>query len=171
MFEEELEFNLREFVFAESEAAVCEAIVFPILREVYRSYGDKLTLWSHKVLIYDAKLSGIPNYILAKRSPLGKQVFERPFLVAVEAKKDDFVEGWGQYLAEMLAMQKINEPSETQTIFGIVSNGKLWEFGKLEGNLFTQNIAAYTLVELERLLGAIAYVFRQCELQADGNGV
>lgn len=171
VFKEELEFNLREFVFAESEAAVCETIVFPILREVYRSYRDKLMLWSHKALVYDAKLSGIPDYILAKRSPLGKQVFERPFFVAVEAKKDDFVAGWGQCLAEMLAMQKMNEPSETQTIFGLVSNGKLWEFGKLKGDVFTQNITGYTLVELERLLGAIAFIFRQCELQVEAQEI
>ena len=85
-FIEELNFSLKEFNYTESEYAICEAIIFPILKELYRSYRDKFTLWSHKALVYDEKLSGIPDYLLAKKSALGKEVFERPFFVAVEAK-------------------------------------------------------------------------------------
>ena len=105
-FKEELEFSLREFVFEESEYAVCETIIFPVLREVYRNYRDEFTLWSHKAIAYDEKLSGTPDYILAKRSPLGKEIFEQPFFVTVEAKRDDFIKGWGQCLAEMVRLAK-----------------------------------------------------------------
>ncbi|MEB3279155.1 MAG: hypothetical protein VKK42_09590 [Lyngbya sp.] len=94
-FREDLEFSLREFSFEDSEYAVCEMIIFPILKEVYRSYRDSFTLWSHKAIIYDEKLSGIPDYILAQRSALGKQVFEKPYFLVVEAKKDDLIKGWG----------------------------------------------------------------------------
>ncbi|MGK7872652.1 MAG: hypothetical protein AB4426_04865 [Xenococcaceae cyanobacterium] len=163
-FKEDLEFCLREFTFEESEYAICETIIFPILKEVYRDYRDKFTLWSHKTITYDEKLSGTPDYILAKRSPLGKQIFEKPYFVAVEAKRDDFIKGWGQCLAEMVAIQKINEQSE-QTIFGIVSNGQLWQFGKLKANLYTKEIKSYTISDLERLYAAINYVFSQCELE------
>lgn len=165
-FKEDLEFCLREFTVDESESAICETIIFPLLKEVYRQYRDKFTLWSHKSITYDQKLTGIPDYILAKRSPLGKQIFEKPYFVAVEAKKDDFIKGWGQCLAEMVAIQKINDQSE-QTIFGIVSNGQLWQFGKLKGNLYTREINNYTISDLERLYSAINYVFSQCELEIE----
>ena len=163
-FKEELEFSLKEFMFEESEYAVCETIIFPVLKEVYRSYREKFTLWSHKAIAYDEKLSGVPDYILAKRSPLGKEIFEKPFFIVVEAKKDDFIKGWGQCLAEMVAINKLNG-AKNQKVFGIVSNGQLWQFGQLKGNIFNRNIRAYSIYELENLLAAINYIFQQCELE------
>jgi hypothetical protein len=164
VFQEDLEFCLREFSFEESEYGVCEMIIFPILKELYRRYRNQFTLWSHKAIIYDEKLSGTPDYILAQRSTLGKQVFEKPYFLVVEAKKDDFIKGWGQCLAEMVAMQKINnQPS--QTLFGVVSNGKIWEFGKLNDNLFTKDTRYYTISDIEKLLSALDYIFYQCEQQ------
>ncbi len=165
IFKEELAFSLREFVIGESEYAVCETIIFPVLREVYRSYRDKFTLWSHKTITYNEQLSGQPDYLLAKRSPLGKEVFEQPFFVAVEAKKDDFMQGWGQCLAEMIAIQKINKLPEEQTVFGIVSNGQVWQFGQLTQACFTKNIQVYIIQELDKLFAAINYIFQECELQ------
>ncbi|MBW4507517.1 MAG: hypothetical protein KME64_13535 [Scytonematopsis contorta HA4267-MV1] len=166
-FREDLEFSLREFTFEESEYAICEAIIFPILKEIYRSYRESFSLWSHKSLIYDTMLSGIPDYIVAKKSPLGKEVFEQPFFVAVEAKRDDFIKGWGQCLAEMVAIQKINQQSEFQNIFGIVSNGQFWQFGKLKSNLFTREIKSYTLSDLDMLFAALNYIFVQCRLELE----
>ena len=61
----------------------------------------------------------------------------------------------------MVAIQKINEQSET-SIFEIVSNGQLWQFGKLKSNLFNKNNKAYTIYNLDNLLGAINYIFSQC---------
>jgi hypothetical protein len=166
-FREDLEFSLREFTFEESEYAICEAIIFPILKEIYRSYRESFSLWSHKSLIYDAMLSGVPDYIVAKKSSLGKEVFEQPFFVAVEAKRDDFIKGWGQCLAEMVAIQKINQQSESQNIFGIVSNGQFWQFGKLKSNLFAREIKSYTLSNLDTLFAALNYIFIQCRLELE----
>jgi hypothetical protein len=164
-FRAELDYTLKEVSFIGSEYAVCETLIYPILREVSKLYKDKLNLWSHKAIVYDEKLCGTPDYIVAKRSPLGVEIFEKPFLITVEAKKDDFIEGWGQGLAEMVAAQKINDVSDSQTVFGIVANGKLWEFGKLKGTTFTKNIKLYGLADLEKLFGALNYVFHQAELE------
>lgn len=166
-FQEELMFSLREFNYNESEYAICEAIIFPVLKELYRSYREKFTLWSHKALVYDEKLSGIPDYLLAKKSALGKEVFEKPFFVAVEAKKDDFIKGWGQCLSEMVAIQKINNSVKQQSIFGIVSNGQVWQFGKLIDNSFTKEINIYTISDLHKLFAALNFVFKQCEMQLE----
>jgi hypothetical protein len=59
--------------------------------------------------IIDHKLSGFPEYILASRSPLGKIVFDKPYLLLVEAKQDNFEAGWAQCLAEMIAAQRLNQ--------------------------------------------------------------
>lgn len=169
-FRDELNLILNEGVFDNSEIALCETIIYPILKEVWKVYRRNFLLWSHQTLIYDEKLSGIPDYILAKRSPLGVVVFDKPFFVLVEAKKEsDFSEGWGQCLAEMIAVSRLNNDPD-QTIFGIVSNGIMWQFGKLELDLFTQNKRFYSIQDLEELFSAINYIFQQCELQCNING-
>jgi hypothetical protein len=163
-FRADLEFMMREAVVDNSEFAVCENLIYPVLKEVWKSYYSKFVLWSHKSLTYDQNLCGFPEYILAKRSPLGKFVFGKPYFLLVEARQDKFDEGWAQCLAEMVAAQRLNEGLNV-TVFGIVSNGKDWEFGKLEGNIFTQNNSRYLLQEIDKLFAAVNYVFQQCEIQ------
>lgn len=157
-FLERLQLVLQEGVVFNSEYAICENIISPILLEVWLTYRDKLLIWSHQPLNYDEKLSGVPDYIVAKRSPRGKVILENPYLVLVEAKKDNFEEGWGQCLAELVAAQKLNN-NKHDLVFGIVTNGKLWEFGKLEDNLFTKNVKYYTLENLAALMEVIHFVF------------
>ncbi|MEY3827891.1 MAG: hypothetical protein RLZZ148_2712, partial [Cyanobacteriota bacterium] len=155
-----------EGVVDNSEYAICENLIYPILKEVWKPHSQKFTLWSHQSLIYDENLSGFPEYILAKRSQLGKVVFDQPYLLLVEAKQDKFEEGWGQCLAEMIAAQRLNN-NHNLTIFGIVSNGKSWQFGKIETLLFTRQTIPYTIYNLDQLFAAVNYIFKQCELQLE----
>lgn len=165
-FREDLEFTMREGVVDNSEFAICENLIYPVIKEVWKRYYSGFVLWSHQSLTYDQCLSGFPEYILAKRSSLGKVVFEQPYFLLVEAKQDNFENGWAQCLAEMMAAQRLNENSE-QDVFGIVSNGGVWQLGKLKSNVFTRNQMFYTIQELDRLFAAINYVFQQCELLLD----
>jgi hypothetical protein len=162
-FQERLELVIREGVVFNSEYAICENIISPILTEIWQNYREKCLVWSHQPLNYDDKLSGIPDYIIAGRSPRGKVILEQPYLIVVEAKKDNFEEGWGQCLAELIAVQKINNNQE-QKLFGIVSNGKLWEFAQLQNKIFTKNIQAYLLDNLGELMSAINFVFSEAIL-------
>ncbi|WP_333148499.1 MULTISPECIES: hypothetical protein [unclassified Microcoleus] len=119
-------------VFYHSEIAIGENIIYPVLKEVWENYRINFLLWSDQTLVYNENLLGIPDYILANRSPLGTVVFHKPYFILVEAKKESaFDEVWGQYLAEMIAVQRLNNEPE-QTLFGIVSNGAMWQFGKLK---------------------------------------
>lgn len=165
-FREDLQTVMREGVVDNSEFAICENLIYPVLKEVWKCYRSKFLLWSHESLTCDENLSGFPEYILAKRSPLGKVVFDKPYLLLVEAKQDKFEEGWGQCLAEMIAAQRLNGELQI-TVYGIVSNGALWQFGKLEADLFTRTIVPYNIYELDKLFAAVNYIFRQCELQLD----
>ncbi|MCL1471651.1 hypothetical protein [Argonema antarcticum] len=163
-FREDLQTMMRDGVVDNSEFAICENLIYPVLKEVWKCYRSNFILWSHQSLTYDNNLSGFPEYILAKRSPLGKVVFDKPYLLLVEAKQDKFDEGWGQCLAEMVAAQRLNEELEI-IVFGIVSNGERWQFGKLEADVFTRNITLYTIQDLDKLFAAVNYIFQQCELQ------
>ncbi|HAC65679.1 MAG TPA: hypothetical protein DCF68_19645 [Cyanothece sp. UBA12306] len=165
-FREDLKFVMQEGIVDNSEYAICENLIYPILKEVWKCYCQKFTLWSHQALTYDDNLSGFPEYILAQRSPLGKVVFDQPYFLLVEAKQDKFDEGWGQCLAEMVAAKRLNEVSKI-TVFGIVSNGKIWQFGKLESQHFIQQVIPYTIYNLDSLFAAVNYIFQQCKIQLD----
>lgn len=163
-FRQDLQLMMEEAVVDNSEYAICENLVYPILKEVWKEYRSHFILWSHEYLSCDAQLSGFPEYVLARRSPLGKIVFDKPYFVLVEAKQDNFDAAWGQCLAEMVAAQRLNDLPEL-VIYGITSNGDRWQFGKLEGIHFTFNRTFYTIQELDTLFAAVNYVFHQCQIQ------
>ena len=165
-FQNRLDFILKEGVVFNSEYAICESVIHPILVEIWRKYADKLLLWSHQPLNYDENLSGIPDYMVAQRSIRGKIILDKPYLIIVEAKKDNFEEGWGQCLIELIAAQKINGDQNSR-LFGIVSNGKVWEFGLLHATEFTKNIKYYVLEDLQSLMDGLNFIFANSFDQLD----
>src|SRR4051812_12640393 len=106
-------------------------------------------IWSHVALASDETLQGFPDYFFARRSPLGP-VRDKPYVMFVEAKKDDFDAGWARCLAALLAARKLNQPGKP-VVFGGVSNGAVWYFGKLDGDTFVQDPRAFTIDDLAGL--------------------
>ena len=157
----DLAFTLKNIAYDVSEAAICENLIYPILKNVWIPYVDSFALWSHKPIEYDTDLAGIPDYLISKRSDLGKIVFEVPYIAVVEAKKDDFSGGWAQCGAEMYAMQRLNKGMDL-TIYGIVSNGEIWEIAKLDGDLFTFFKNRYDINDLKKLYNALSSVMTLC---------
>lgn len=156
---EELAFTEEYIDTRVSEFSIREGLIFPVLKEAYRRYAEKFSLWSHRFIKYDDILVGTPDYFVSKRSELGKTVLGKPLLLMMEAKKNDFDEGWAQCLAEMVAAQKLN--GTDLTIYGIVTDGQVWQFGKLEQTLYTYNEKLFTLDALAELLGALDYVYER----------
>jgi hypothetical protein len=159
-FREEFEFNLENIDVFTSEASRCENVIYPILREVYKSFVDKYTLWSHKSISYDNKLTGTPDYLISTRSELGKTILGFPLVVVVEAKQNNFIEGWGQCLAELIAAQKMNK-NEEKPIYGIVTDGELWQLGRLLLDVFTKEKTRIAITDLDKLFGAIAFLLAE----------
>jgi hypothetical protein len=90
--------------------------------------------------------------------------FKTPFVIVAEAKKEDFEQGWGQCLIAMKAAQMINEQAGYQReLFGVVSTGRIWEFGKYtpENKFFRSE--PYTLGQPEVILGILDVIFIACE--------
>ena len=163
-FRQDLQLMMEDGVVDNSEFAICENLIYPVLKEVWKQYRQHFVLWSHQFLTDEASLSGFPEYILARRSPLGKVVFDQPYFLLVEAKQDNFEAAWAQCLSEMVTAQRLNGNSEI-IVFGITSNGQIWQFGQLNDQKFTQNRSFYTIQDLDQLFAVINYVFQQCEQQ------
>ena len=160
----EFSFNQQYFDMYASEAARSELIILPLLREVYKTYAPLYELWVQKSLNCDENLRGTPDYLLATRSKLGKRVLAIPVLIAVEAKQNNFEEGWGQCLAELVAAQILNgEPQ--RAVYGIVTDGKRWEFGKLVNKTFVENRESYNIDHLTDLFGALHALFELATIE------
>ncbi|MDM8566457.1 hypothetical protein QUF74_12510 [Candidatus Halobeggiatoa sp. HSG11] len=158
-FLDDLKFALESLDVFSSEAARCEVIIFPVLKEVYKHYATNYELWIQKTIFCDELLNGVPDYMISKRSDLGKTILELPIVMIVEAKKNDFEQGWGQCLAELIAARELNK---TGKVYGIVTDGKYWEFGYLLDDVFTKNLHSLSLDRLtEELLGGIDFIFKQ----------
>ena len=163
-FLEDLEIVREDGLPDDSEFTICENLIYPVIKEVWKHYRTNFVLWSHKYLTDCENTDKFPEYILAKRSRLGKVVFDRPYLLLVNAKQDRFHEGWVQCLLEMIVAQQLDNQTN-KTIFGIVSHGRFWQFGKLELDRFICNGKPYTIQEIDKLFAAVNYVFQQCEIQ------
>lgn len=160
-FREELAFNLREFPTGRSEVGAGELVLFPILREVWKSYRPDLLLFTHEPLEYDADLTGVPDYFVCKRSEFGPFYPTTPYLLVVEAKLADFGKAWGQCLAAMLAARRLNGTPD-QPVYGIATNGDTWQFGVLVGNELTRDTQSVSLHNLDSVGQMLHAVFRAC---------
>jgi len=156
-FQQRLRFAVENVDVFSSEGSRTELIIAPILMEIYQKYAATFSFWVQKPMSADALLSGVPDYIFGTKSPLGKTVLEFPLVLIVEAKKNDFEQGWGQCLAELVAAQIINKDT-VKPVYGIVTDGLIWRFGKLTADVFTQDTGIYDFAELTELFGAIDFV-------------
>nr|VFK59611.1 MAG: hypothetical protein BECKUNK1418G_GA0071005_10089 [Candidatus Kentron sp. UNK]VFK68827.1 MAG: hypothetical protein BECKUNK1418H_GA0071006_100646 [Candidatus Kentron sp. UNK] len=88
-----------------------------------------------------------------------------PYVVLSEAKKDDFEKGWGQCLMAAKTASLLNEREghRFDTIYGIVSNGRIWEFGKYTRDNTFYKTGAYSLEQSSVLLGILHLIFQECE--------
>ncbi|HMX29548.1 MAG TPA: hypothetical protein PKC13_28445, partial [Blastocatellia bacterium] len=163
-FQQELNYVLRHVQVKMSEAAISEFLIAPILKEVWRHYDDALLLWSHVALQVGEEFDGYPDYLFTKRTALG-MVRDKPYVLVVEAKKDDFEGGWGQCLAALLAAQEINGDKQI-VLHGSVSNGDVWQFGKLHAREFVRDPRSFTISDLTDLFAALNDVFEQAKQQA-----
>lgn len=137
--------NLRQKRSYVSENAICENIIAPILTLISKHHD--IALWSHMRfdISEDEGLVGTPDFLIAPISQIGT-TFTQPIICVVEAKKENFNEGWAQALAEMIAIQRFNGRSDND-IYAIVTTGLFWQFGKLNQIHFTQDVIAYSAAE------------------------
>jgi len=132
-------------------------IIDDLLREIVPLY-PQLKVWKAAPLETDT-LKGVADYLIAPK----QAYIEKPLLCVAEAKRDDFVKGTAQCVAEMVACRQNNQQAGyTINVFGIVSNGQDWQFYKLTQAHEIFETTPFDRKYLPELLGALDYLCAEC---------
>ncbi|MCE7980843.1 MAG: hypothetical protein DYG89_06595 [Caldilinea sp. CFX5] len=67
-----------------SEFSIREGLIFPVLKEAYRRYAEKFSLWSHRFIKYDDVLLGTPDYYTESTIIIGLKINR---LIIIQTKK------------------------------------------------------------------------------------
>ena len=127
----------------ESEMARRETLIAPILLEVARNAEAKVKI--EFPLDVSRQLKGSLDYLLHTKSD---------FLV-VEAKNEDLYRGFKQLAVELIALKEWLNDEELKFLYGAVSTGNTWQFGRLDvkKRRIVQDLNIYTVpAQLEELL-------------------
>lgn len=117
-----------------------------------------LKVWKSITLETDEP-TGVADYVIAP----DYAYLAMPLLCVAEAKRDDFVQGRAQYMAEMTACQWNNrERKHDIDVYGIVSNVQGWQFYQLTPDRQVLETDLYNTKYLPELLGALDYVCAAC---------
>ncbi len=142
-----------------------ETLISPILRYIWQNmYWEDMNMWTHQAIKYDDDLAGVPDFVFTHLDQKQYEILSYPIITTVEAKADNFVEGWAQCIAQMLACQKLNTKPNV-IIYGIVTTGKVWEFGKLEGDICIKNIDFCVIGNLPKLITILSYLLGEGKKQ------
>ncbi len=144
-----------------NETTICERIISPVLELIAENH-EPLKIWSHVPYNVDkAKgLVGEPDYLIAAKTKYGDM--DIPPLCVIEAKKDDFEEGWTQALAEMVAASLQGK----KTCYSVVTTGNVWEFGRLENDIFIRETAKFSAtVNLQEIFEVLNWMFDAAKTQ------
>ena len=127
----------------ESEVARRETLIAPILLEAARNAEAKVRI--EFPLNVSRQLKGSLDYLLHTKTD---------FLV-VEAKNEDLYRGFKQLAVELIALKEWLDDAEINFLYGAVSTGNTWQFGKLDvkNKQIVQDLNIYTIPrQLEELL-------------------
>jgi hypothetical protein len=134
-----------------SEAARREFLIAPILMEaVYHTHAQ---LKVEFYLTVTDQLKGIIDYYLEAKNNC----------LIIEAKDGDLEKGFIQLAAEMVALDQWLE-TPTQTLYGAVSIGNVWQFGilKRDTKLFIQDLNLLRVpTDLEELLKVLRGILEE----------
>ncbi len=152
--------NLAQELGGQSEKFRSEAIVFPLMIELWERNDKFFTLYSGETLNADAEqgLKGECDFFFAKST--SKRIIGKPVMQLVEVKRDD-IDAWlGQCAAQMLGAKIYNEKKGTplETIYGCVTTGDDWLFLRLTGKEIFVDTRKYYLGQIGELLAAFQHI-------------
>jgi hypothetical protein len=139
-------------------------LISPLLKEAWKR-NPKAKLFSHPRIVYE-DLILIPDYVVAQKNKTGVNIFQKPLLVTVEAKNDDYEMGWSDVYRQLVVARFLNE-NQNIPIYAIVSIGKGWEFGKLDDKIIYKHPLGIGLDNANKLLGVLDFIFADCVKTAE----
>jgi hypothetical protein len=140
-----------------NEATICNKVITPMLNIVEEN-NKPLNVWIEEPFNVDKEkgLVGEPDYLIAPATDYGGM--ELPPLCIIEAKKQDWDEGWTQALAEMVAASI----KGANRCYSVVTTGKIWQFSKLENNIFIKDPSQISATrELQAVFDTLNWVFSE----------
>ncbi len=140
-----------------NEATICNKIITPILN-IVADHHAPLNVWIEEPFNVDKGkgLVGEPDYLIAPATEYGGMGV--PPLCIIEAKKQDWDEGWTQALAEMVAASL----KGAQKCYSVVTTGKVWQFGTLEEGVFRKDPNQISATrELQVVFDTLNWVFTE----------
>lgn len=159
----DIAFVLEEAPYHASESAMCENLIYPSLKEAWKKYIDSLAIWT-QASVGIGEHTFQPKYLISKRSEYGKIVLDTPFLGVVVPAFDGFGKAWTICVQQLYDLQQLNG-NPALSVYGIVTNGELWEFAKLEQNVLTYYTQRHDIGETERLYQGLVNVLGLCKKQ------
>ena len=145
-----------------TEKARSEQIISPVLMEARRQAGRSVAIFSGVEFNVDTKtgLNGTCDFLLSLSEE--QLAVESPVVAVAESKNDNVVSGFGQCLAEMVAVQKFNEDKgdKDRVVYGIATTGINWKFLKLFGKTGWIDSEDYHVREADRIIGIIVAMLR-----------
>jgi hypothetical protein len=160
----DLLFVLAERGDTDTEFYTCEALIFPILKEAWKQ-NPKVKLFSHPQIRYE-DLILVPDYVVTPKDKTGINTFQKPLLITVEAKHDDYDLGWADAYCQLIVARFLNENNDIP-IYAVVSIGKGWEFGLLEGKIIYKHPIGIGLDNPNKLFGVLDFIFANCVRTAE----
>jgi hypothetical protein len=143
-----------------TEKARSELLVAPLMSELWGRFPRRLNLHSGVEFAADPpeRLSGYVDFIVGRGPQLPR--ISPPVLLAFEAKRDSIVDGYGQCIAAMVGAQRFNRRANlpTDPMYGCVTTGSVWKFLRLRGDELSFDAPEYTIHQLGRLLGILAFI-------------
>ncbi len=105
----------------------------------------------------DKGLTGNPDGIISKSD--NQLYITSPVVVLVEAKKSDLGSGLPQCIAEMEAARLFNEQKDNSIspIYGVVTDGVLWQFLSLQDGIATIDTSFYSFDNSSKIVGILKF--------------
>lgn len=145
-----------------TEKARSEQIISPVLMEARRQAARSVAIFSGVEFNVDVDkgLKGNCDFLLSLSEE--QLAVESPVIAVAESKNDNVVSGYGQCLAEMVAVQIFNEQrgEKDRIVYGIATTGISWKFVKLAGNTASLDTVDYHISEADRIIGIIVAMLR-----------
>ena len=146
-----------------TEKARSEQIISPVLLEARRQAGCSVSIFSGVEFNVDEKkgLKGNCDFLLSLSEE--QLVVESPIVAVAESKNDNVVSGYGQCLAEMVAVREFNKQrgEKNRTVYGIATTGSIWKFVKLLDNTAYLDSVDYHISQADRIVGIIVAMLRE----------
>ena len=145
-----------------TEKARSEQIISPVLMEARRQAGCSVSIFSGVEFNVDPDkgLKGNCDFLLSLSEE--QLAVESPVVAVAESKNDNVVSGYGQCLAEMVAVRIFNEQrgDKDRIVYGIATTGINWKFLKLAGVTAAIDLEDYHIREADRVIGIIVAMLR-----------